>query len=75
MGTPTETEVIRRIWTDGHCVEIGDYEIPNCLELRVPDCSLEYFGRISLPMSPDFAEQLGAALIQGAQEKRASKTK
>jgi hypothetical protein len=73
MEEKPQTEVIRRVWTEGYCVEVGEYEIPDFLELRVPNFSIEHFGSISLVMTPDYAEQLGNALLLCAQEKRASK--
>lgn len=71
--TQAETEVIRRVHTDGHCIEVGEWpDAPDHLELRTSgEKNVEYFGRLNLAMTPDFAMQLGRALVAAATEKGA----
>lgn len=71
--TNSATEVIRRVWykEEGVCLEIGDYaEAPTSLEVRtVDDDSKRWFGDLSLAISPEYAKQLGQALIDAAKDR------
>ena len=70
-------EVIRRVHVpnENACLEIGDYvEAPHCVELRTVDAkSIEWFGKVSVTMQPEYAEALGNALIAAAKEKLANR--
>ena len=65
-----QTEVIRRIHIDRHCLEVGEWpDDPGCLELRAVGKNVEYFGQINLTMPLDFALAIGQALVDAAKEK------
>lgn len=75
MEQKVETEVVRRVWTEGCFIEVGDYEVPDLIELRtVGDKNVEWFGRLSVSMTPEFAEQLGRALMAAAFDKTGDKS-
>jgi hypothetical protein len=68
-----ETEIIRRVYNDGHFIEVRDFpDAPDYLELRTDGENAGYFGPIALSMHPDFAMALGKALIASATEKGAT---
>lgn len=71
MPDPASTEIIRRIHTEMHYLEVGEWgDDPDRLELRTESAkNIEYFGAVNLVMSPDFAMQLGRALVAAATEK------
>jgi hypothetical protein len=72
MSKP-ETEIIRRIYNDGHFIEIRDFpDAPNYLELHTEGENADYFGPVAISMHPDFAMALGKALIASAAEKGAA---
>ena len=66
-------ETIRRVHLPGEGVflELGDYpDAPEVLELRVPDAACqEWFGDLRLVLQPEFAIDLGQALISAGHEK------
>lgn len=67
------TEVIRRVFNEKgrHFIELGPHgDLPGFLELRtVPgDASAEYFGKMSLMLSSEMAEELGRALLVASTE-------
>lgn len=66
-----ETELLRRVHMDKHFVEIGDWpDAPEALELRTPGKeNEEYFGRISLVLTPQAAIELGEALVAAGNER------
>lgn len=67
------TEPLWRVWTEGRFLEVGDFEVPDYVELRsVGEKNEEWFGRIRVSMTPEFAEQLGNALIAAANAKKAA---
>lgn len=70
MDTKPEVEHLARVWVDGHCVEVGDFEAPDFLELRTTGKNSEHFGPINLCMSPAFARELGTILVQLADIKQ-----
>jgi len=66
-------ESVKRVWVDGEksFLEIRPYpEAPqHSLEIATTnERSTEWFGKISLPMSPEYARALGEALIAAANE-------
>lgn len=69
------TDVIRRVWSDGYCLEVKPWaEVPGFIALQTEGEENEkYWGKTQLAMNPDFAEQLGRALIAAAQEAREAK--
>ena len=69
----TETEHIRRIHFDQHCLEVGEQpDNPEWLELRTVGAkNIEYFGALNLNLPLNVAMQLGKALIDAATEKGA----
>lgn len=70
-----DIETLRRVHlpNEGVFLEIGDCpESPDVLELRtVRDDDKEWFGPLNLSMDPDFAIQLGSALLSAGHEKKA----
>lgn len=64
------TQVIRQIFDedDGVCIEVGPWpDDPDALELRtVGKKNTDWFGKINLSMSKEFARELGKALIASA---------
>ena len=69
------TDVIRRVYIDGYFLEVGPWpEVPGFVALQSTGVENEgYFGKTEISMSPDFAEQLGRALIAAAEEARQAK--
>ena len=70
------TDVIRRVFiaSGEACIEVGPYlDDPSYyLELRTSGSgNVDWFGAINLPMSPDFANALGRALIASSEEMNA----
>ena len=70
-----DVERLARVWTDGHCIEIGDFEVPEFLELRTTGKNADYFGAINLSMSAEFAIALGMSLIDLGEIKRTQNSK
>lgn len=71
----SNVEVVRRAWepSEGVCIEVGEFgDNPDYLCLRTVDAkSAEWFGRLEISMSAEFALALGEALIACAKEKQA----
>ena len=70
MSEPS-TDVVRRVFDEGgkYFVEVGPWaDSPDCVELRtVPGkWSAEYYGQISLTLTPKLAAELGRALLAAA---------
>lgn len=67
-----EVETVRRVFAHNEeaFLEVGTWpESPDCLELRATDSeSANFFGNVSLIMSPEFARALGNVLLQSANE-------
>lgn len=70
-----DVERLARVWTDGHYIEIGDFEVPEFLELRTTGKNTDYFGAINLSMSAEFAIALGMLLIDLGEIKRTQNSK
>jgi hypothetical protein len=70
------TEIIRRVWQgeDGVYLEVCDWpDGPEFVCLRTNgEKNEEWFGRIEISMSPDYAAELGRALLACAKEKGAT---
>ena len=69
----SSTEVIRRVFDERgrHFVEISPHgDCPKILELRTVagDYSERFFGKVSLALSPEMAEELGRALLAASAE-------
>lgn len=69
-STPVETETIRRIHIDGHCIEVGEWpDAPGFVELRtVGAVNVEYFGPINLTLPARAAKAVGQALVEASYE-------
>ncbi len=70
------TETIRRVWnSDRHFLEVLPWpDRPGVLMLVATGAeNAKFFGPVELVMAPDFAEQLGRALIAAAEEARSAK--
>lgn len=69
-------EILYRVHlpSEGVFLEIGDYsEAPQVLEIRTTDkMSKEWFGSISLTLQPEFAIDLGNALIAAGYAKQSA---
>lgn len=70
MANIAEMEILRRVWVDGHCIEVGDFEAPEYLELRTTGKNSEYFGALNISLHHETALLLGEALIACAKEKQ-----
>lgn len=76
MNKPS-TDIIRRIFEESgrNYIEVGPWaDDPGVLELRTEpgEYSEGYFGKISLTLTADMAEELGRALLNAATEARQS---
>lgn len=76
--TRSSTDVIRRVFIDEefHCLEVGPWSDDIAfVELRTITGaqSAEWFGSVSVSMTPDAAEELGRALIASAADIRGTK--
>lgn len=71
---PVTTEIVRRVHCPEAFLEVGEWpESPDAVELRSTGAqNISYFGQINLTMTPQFALQLGQALVQAAIDKGAS---
>jgi hypothetical protein len=72
MSDPS-TDVIRRVFDESgkNFVEVGPFpDDPGCVELRtVPgEGSDEWYGKLSLSMTPRLARELGRAMIDAASD-------
>jgi len=71
MSKPT-TDVIRKVWVEDENahLELRPYtEAPTALELTTSDPqSMEYFGKVSIIFSKEYARALGEALIAASQD-------
>lgn len=71
-----KTETIRRVWNDDrHFLEVRPWpDAPGMLMLTTAESrNAEFFGDVAVSLKPDFAEQLGRALIAAAEEARSAK--
>ena len=71
MSQNVETIYRVHVPSEGTFLEIGDYpEAPEALQLRtVREEDKEWFGELSLTLSPEFAIDLGQALIAAGHAK------
>lgn len=71
MTYPVACDTIRRIQNeDGMCLDVRPWpESPDVIALmNSNESSREYFGNIEISMSPEFARELGLALLKCADE-------
>lgn len=65
------TDVLRRVFdnTEGACIEVGPDNDGLGVTICTPDSrSVAYFGVLRITVAPEFARQLGEALIAAAKE-------
>lgn len=74
MGKPS-TDVIRRVFDESGSYFIDIRPWAGGLEMRTVEGeqSAGYYGSLNLALSPDFAEELGKALIAAARDIRLAK--
>lgn len=73
------TEILRRVHDESEAVflEIGENgDSPEFLELRTTnENNIKWYGNVSIMMSPDFAIELGSAILNAGIEKKQHESK